>query len=161
MSGDFDLFGNPVEVLSKLRGRPKHEASAEIENKIKMLLALGWSNQRIAAAVGLSLPTLRKNYFQVLKLRECQRDRMNLARAMKLWELGTAGNVAALKAFAQMLERNDLEVLSTRIRDDQPEEVEEDRSKLGKKVRAQLEAEDVANGNSSWGDDLVFRTPVQ
>lgn len=153
-----DLFGNPV-VVSAGRGRPKHEKSAENENKIKMLLMLGWSNERIASAIGISVPTMRKNYFRVLKLRDHQRDAMMLEKAMKLWERGMEGNVAALNAFDALVEKNDLALMEREFRgpdksDDQPKE-----KPIGKKEQAQMEAEAVVTDqDDTWGDDLSFGT---
>ena len=72
-----------------------------------MLVALGWSNKRIAAALYVTLPTLRKHYFSELKFRDVSRDRLNAAMASKLWSLFMAGNVAAGKEFRNFLEVND------------------------------------------------------
>ena len=55
---DLDLFGDPVRVPGR-RGRPQHVASQRNRDKVVMLLALGWSNDRIANALVVSLPTLR------------------------------------------------------------------------------------------------------
>lgn len=159
--GETDLFGNPVEV-GRGRGRPKHEACAETENKIKMLLLLGWSNERIAAAVGVSAPTLRKNYFRVLKLREVQRDRMLLAKAMRLWELAQAGKVAAFQEFDRLLERNDLMALdqgfaSAAGDDAAAAPAAAPTPKRGKKEQAQADAAELASGSDDeWGSDLAF-----
>lgn len=72
-----------------------------------MLVALGWSNKRIAAALYVTLPTLRKHYFSELKFRDVARDRLNSTMACKLWGLFMAGNVAAGKEFRSFLEIND------------------------------------------------------
>ena len=72
-----------------------------------MLVALGWSNKRIAASLFVTLPTLRKHYFSELKFREVARDRLNATMATKLWELFMDGNVAAGKEFKDFVERND------------------------------------------------------
>ncbi|WP_228930725.1 hypothetical protein [Roseibium aggregatum] len=165
MSQEFDLFGNPIVTGQKGRGRPKHVPTPEIENKIKMLLSFGWSNERIARAVGVSQPTLRRNYFQVLKLRDYQRDMMTAAKAMKLWELGMAGNVGAFKAFEKLLERNDMMKLDADLRDmqnagDDEQEDEIAPRKLGKKEQAQADAESAMRSAGDWGGDLAFRGSV-
>lgn len=73
-----------------------------------MLLALGWSNPRIAAALGITLPTLHKYYFYELRQQEVARDRLDLRRIELAWELAEGGNVGALKEFSRLLERNDM-----------------------------------------------------
>lgn len=75
-----------------------------------MLVALGWSNMRIAAAMYVTQPTLRKYYFSELKFRDVARDRLNAGLAMKIWEQVQAGNVGAMKEFQKFLDRNDLMV---------------------------------------------------
>lgn len=168
MDQEFDLFGNPVVTGQKGRGRPKHVPTPEIENKIKMLLAFGWSNERIARSVGISQPTLRRNYFQVLKLREHQRDMMTAAKAVRLWELGMGGNIGAFKEFQKLLERNDMMKLDDDLRAMQnagrdPEEnaeAEAPSRKLGKKEQAQLDAESAMTDGGDWGGDLAFRGAV-
>jgi hypothetical protein len=64
-----------------------------------MLVALGWSNKRIASALFVTLPTLRKHYFSELKFREVARDRLTANMATKLWDAVHGGNVAAGKEF--------------------------------------------------------------
>jgi len=152
---EFDLFGMPFEARGGKRGRPEHVASPENINKIKMLLSLGWNNERIANALGISQPTLRKNYFQVLKLeRAIARDQMVMAQMMKAWELISSGNVGAFKVFDRLVERNDAMVADRAFRGDEPAAAPSER--LGKKELAQRAAEDAEN-NDTWGGDLAFR----
>ena len=108
MSEILDLFGDPVPANWGERGRPEHLATQQNRNKVSMLVALGWSNKRIAAALFITLPTLRKHYFSELRFREVARDRLDAALSMKLWEQVQAGNVGAMKEFQKLLERNDL-----------------------------------------------------
>ncbi len=103
-----DLFGDPVPSNWGGRGRPEHIPTQQNRNRVSMLVALGWSNQRIAAAMLVTLPTLRKHYFSELKYRAVARDRLDANLATKLWDLFLAGNVAAGKEFRKLLERNDL-----------------------------------------------------
>lgn len=108
MAESFDLFGDPVPEGHGKRGRPQHVATQENRNKVVMLLAFGWNNERIARALHITAPTLRKNYFRELKFREEHRDRMDASLAMHLWKQVEAGNVAAMKEFRALQERNDL-----------------------------------------------------
>ena len=101
MSQVFDLFGDPVPDNHGGRGRPQHLPTTENRNKVTLLLALGWSNSRIANAIHITQPTLRKHYFSVIKFREAQRDRMDAAMASILWKQFQDGSVAAGKAFVE------------------------------------------------------------
>lgn len=164
MTENFDLFGNRVQERFGARGRPPYERNDQDENKIKLLLALGWSNERIAHAIGISLPTLRKNYFQVLKVRQRQRDMLDAARAMKLWDLSMGGNVGAIKEFGRLMERNDAMLAEQSFRnDDRPSAPTapnvERADRMGKKEQAQIAAE-AAESSETWGDDLAFRGRV-
>jgi len=130
-----DLFGDPVPENWGRRGRPQHIATMENRNKVKMLLALGWSNERIANALDVTPPTLRKSYRRELKFREEQRDRLNAAMAMKLWKGVDEGNVSAIREFQAFLEKNDLMTYGQTSKPESPKE-----PKLGKKEAALIAA---------------------
>ncbi|WP_257164672.1 hypothetical protein [Bradyrhizobium sp. SRS-191] len=104
-----------------------------------MLVALGWSNPRIAAALYVTLPTLRKHYFSELKFREVARDRLEAGIAMKLWEGVQAGSVPAIKEFRSYLDRSDrMEAERSMGSDPKPSET----TRPGKKVADQQRAID-------------------
>ncbi|MGA0561709.1 hypothetical protein ACO2RV_04610 [Ancylobacter sp. VNQ12] len=107
MAEEFDLFGMPILPRGETRGRPKHAASLENRNRVNMLLALGWSNDRIAGALGITLPTFRKHYFSELKYRAVARDRLDMRRAELLWRQVEGGNVGAMREFGRLVEKND------------------------------------------------------
>ena len=107
MSDVFDLFGDPVPEGWGRRGRPQHIATRENRNKVMMLLAFGWNNDRIARAIAITPPTLRKNYFRELRQRMDMRDRLDASLAMRLWQQVEQGNVGAMREFNKLLERND------------------------------------------------------
>ncbi|TDT94910.1 hypothetical protein DFO45_2668 [Azorhizobium sp. AG788] len=151
MDGIFDLFGQPVTLRERKAGRPEHEATPEKRNRVMILLALGWTNERIASALAISQPTLRKYYVSELRQRDIARDRLDATRFAMCWEQAKAGNVAALKEFGRMLERSDL-MLTQRAYGEMPEPAPRP---LGKKEAAALEAETAGEG-SEWGDDLRF-----
>lgn len=138
MPRSFDLFGDPVPPNHGRRGRPAHIATLENRNKVAMLLALGWTNERIGRALAIDLKTLRKNYSQELAIRSIQRDRMDAAIAMVLWDQAKTGNVAAVREFRAFVEKNDAMLF------DQPDEIAAPR--LGKKEEAQRAAESAATG---------------
>ncbi|WP_245282135.1 hypothetical protein [Rhizobium sp. LC145] len=118
-------------------------ATEKNRNKVMLLLAMGWSNARIANALGITQPTLRKNYFQQLRCRDLARDRLEGARLDLAWELAKAGNVGAMREFARLMERNDRMELERELATEakQPEkQVAVER--LGKKVMEEMRALD-------------------
>jgi hypothetical protein len=137
MTEIFDLFGDPVPANHGKRGRPQHVVTQENRRKVSMLVAFGWNNERIASALRITPPSLRRHYFSELKFREVARDRLDTALAMKLWEQAETGNVGAIKEFRKLIEHNDLmsSHFAARFADKQPKE-----PKLGKKEKALLAA---------------------
>ncbi|EJL57956.1 hypothetical protein PMI09_00661 [Rhizobium sp. CF122] len=143
MHQEIDLFGNPVVDTRRGVGRPSHEVTAKTRNRVKMLVALGWANPRIANALAISLPTLRKNYFHELKARDAARDQLDARRLELAWELAEGGNVGAFKEFGRLLERNDRmeverELSSAPKKDEKPATSE----RLGKKQLDEIRARD-------------------
>lgn len=130
----FDLFGNPVEAGTGKIGRPRKQATAEDRNKVKMLLAVGWSNERIASVLHMSLPTFRRLFFQELKLRAVARDMLDARRLELAVSAAQSGNVGAMRQVDRLLDRFDqmkAEHDYGRQPDKQPAPVKE---KLGKKL---------------------------
>ncbi|UGY14605.1 MULTISPECIES: hypothetical protein [Bradyrhizobium] len=108
MADVFDLFGDPVPSNWGQRGRPEHVPSQQNRNRVSLLVALGWNNARIASALFITQPTLRKHYFSELKFRDVARDRLVAQVGVKLMDGVNAGNVSAIREFQKYLERNDL-----------------------------------------------------
>lgn len=131
----FDLFGDPVPEGRGGRGRPQHVPTSENRNRVNLLLALGWGNERIAAALRITPPTLRRHYFSELRHRDVARDRLDLRRAEVLWREAEKGNVGAIKEFGRLLERNDLMLFGQTSRP-QPAAPAPKPAKLGKKEAA-------------------------
>ncbi|MNV12190.1 hypothetical protein D3C71_1027840 [compost metagenome] len=108
-----------------------------------LLLAMGWSNARIANAIGITQPTLRKNYFQQLRQRDLARDRLEGARLDLAWEFAKAGNVGAMREFGKLMERNDrMEVERELGSAPKPEEKPAPTERLGKKQLDEIRARD-------------------
>lgn len=107
MAEVFDLFGNPVDAGSGKPGRPRKEATPEDRNKVKMLLAVGWSNDRIAGVLGMSLPTFRRNFLHELKIRPVARDMMDARRLELALTAAQSGNVGAMRQVDRLLEKFD------------------------------------------------------
>lgn len=129
----FDLLGDPIPPNRGKRGRPQHVPTKENGNKIMLLLAQGWTDIRIAAAIGITVPTLKRHYFSVLKKRDAARDRVEAIGLLTLWNLGREGNVAAMKEYFR---RHD-----AAIGDVFDDKVETEARRLGKKEQTRLEAE--------------------
>ncbi len=130
MDQEFDLWGDPIPPRAEKRGRPTHEVTEEKRNRIAVLRSLNWTHSRIAEAIGISEPTLRKNYFRELEMGLVQRRAEAL---VKLRELGMGGNVSALKAYIALTEKSDLDGPRGAVR--MPKE-----QRLGKKDQAVVDA---------------------
>lgn len=109
-----NLFGEIWLAADKRRGRPAFEWTEENSNKVSMLLAAGWSNDRIAGVIldprtgkSISVPTLKRHFRSELQVRDAARDRMEAERLMRVWGNAQTGNVGAERLFVQLLERND------------------------------------------------------
>lgn len=156
-----DLFGNERYLTPRKKGRPAFERTDENANKISMLLAMGWSNDRIAGCVidprtgkPISVPTLKRHFRSELQVRDVARDQLTAKRLMQAVEASDSGNVGAMRLLGQMIEKNDMMLAASRIRKAQDDA--SDTAKMGKKERALRDAEEIADGDvqGSWGDDL-------
>nr|CAD6412930.1 resolvase [Rhizobium sp. Q54] len=154
MSENFDLFGHPIPEWKGKRGRPPYEPTANDRNKIKLLLALGWSIERMANGIGVSPATVKRYFRAELKERDAMRDRLDARRFELAMEQANAGNVAALKELGKMIERSDAMLIEARLRHGHHVPAPEKEEKLGKKEAARAAAKD-AGKDSHWGDDLL------
>jgi hypothetical protein len=138
---NLDLFGDPIPEHWGRRGRPPHVPSVDNRNKVKMLLALGWTDERIANSLSISQPTLRKHYFLELKFRDEARDRLEARYAMLVWQGVEALSGAAFKEFRRIVDHGDAVNADKKVRHratDGPRP-----QKLGKKEERQLAAHQV------------------
>lgn len=62
---DLDLFGDPLPG-PRGPGRPRHRPSRHLRTQVCKLVAKGVSQERIAAALGITKPTLLRNYHEEL-----------------------------------------------------------------------------------------------
>ena len=135
MAENLDLFGDPIPEGRGRPGRPMHVPTQENRNKVSMLLAFGWNNERIAQALHIDPKTLRRHYSRELRFRDEARARLDAALAMRLWKQVEAGNVSAMREFRDLLEHNDLMLLGG-----QPKP-EPKPPRLGKKEAAEAAAQ--------------------
>lgn len=138
MAQEFDLFGDPIPDNHGRRGRPQHIATVENRSKVKMLLAFGWTAERIAAAMGITQPTLRKNYFQELKTRDTARAKLEASYKFRVFKDAMNGNASAQRLMMQIMERElgDLMAAPQKMDDVSGKPI-----KLGKKRQAELDAQ--------------------
>ncbi|MCK1684261.1 hypothetical protein IVA87_33965 [Bradyrhizobium sp. 147] len=158
MAQVFDLFGDPVPSNWGGRGRPEHVPTQQNRNRVSLLVALGWSAPRIAAALYVTPPTLRKHYFSELKFAQVARDRLVAQLGLKLLEGVNAGNVSAIREFQKFIERNDLMLYGQTA--PQPRKPDADKPakapKVGKKEAAVIEAHTPDQG-STLGELMARR----
>ncbi|MDN3710980.1 hypothetical protein QWZ10_02575 [Paracoccus cavernae] len=112
----FDLFGNPMRGGSGKRGRPAFQWTPELFNKIKLMLALGWPNDRMAGAVGVSSATLKRHFRAELAERDVARDQLTLRRFELAMQQANKGNLGAVKELGRMVDQNDAALADARIR---------------------------------------------
>lgn len=137
-----DLFGYPDRPGRGQRGRPRFHPAPRDRNRVRLLLACGWSIERIASAVEISVPTLRRHFRAELAGRDAMRDRLD-ARMLELAaESANAGNVSGLKELQRLVEKNDLVLAEARFGASAPEERSERPEKIGKKEARERAAAD-------------------
>lgn len=144
MTLNFDLLGDPIPENWGRRGRPQHIPTQENRSKIRLLLGFGWTVERIARALRVSKPTLRKHYFAELRHADEARDALKGAHLMMLYREADKGNVGAIKELGRMIERDELDQISRRRRAEEPKE-----EKLGKKAAAEAAARSAHEG-TEW-----------
>lgn len=156
MAENLSLFGWSIPEARDVAGRPEHEPSDENRMKIMLLLSLGETNKDIAAALGISQPTLRRHYFQLLSTRRIARKQLDATVWVKLYEKVLAGDVSAIKEFNKKLDKHDVAELSANFggKAERKPAAPKKEPALGKKEIARLEAVNAADG-TDWGDDLL------
>lgn len=116
MTEEIDLFGHAIRPGYGRRGKPPHQPTEEDRNRVKMLLALGWDDGRIAAVLGVCKKTFRKHYFPELKCRAIARDAMEASTLEVLWRESQAGRVTAIDRLHKFLDRHDAETAERRMK---------------------------------------------
>lgn len=109
-----DLFGNQRYLKPRTRGRPPFEWTQENSNKVSMLLAMGWANERIAGCIldprtgkPISVPTLKRHFRSELQVRAVARDQLFARRIERIWEAAERGVITAERELDRLIERND------------------------------------------------------
>ena len=149
MAQNLDLLGDPIPENWGGRGRPAHIPTAENSNKVMVLLAMDWSEEKIAAALGITKPTLRKHYFRQLKVRDEARARLESAMVYSLATKAVTGDVPAYREVSRAMEKADMKrehqaFQATPVAESRP-------GRLGKKEERQAAAEEVVAGKFAPG----------
>ena len=146
-----DLFGDPWGEARGRGGRKRHRRLPQVAEKIGVMRATGATVEDVAAALGLSEPTLRKYYFRELS-EGAQIARRVLVEAM--WKKAIEGNVSAAKFIRDEFPKGDAEAFVNASRPGQAAPLA---TPTGKKEAAQLAAQTAGQG-TDWGDDLLAPT---
>lgn len=115
MTMEFDLLGDPIPEGWGKRGRPPHMPTEEKRRLVRQLLAFGWPIEKIAAAMTITPPTLRKNYFRELRYREEARAAVEGKLLSALMNEVEKGNVSAIDKYFRLIEKHDLKELAARV----------------------------------------------
>ncbi|AFA44843.1 hypothetical protein [Rhodobacter capsulatus] len=138
----FDLFGNPVRPGKGERGRPSFEVTERNRNKVKLLLAMGWANERVAGAIGCSLATLKRYFRAELAERQVMRDRLDAERMMVMAEAAMSGVIGASRVLQDMIDRNDRMQAERAVAEKTPVAKPQAADRLGKKAMVRAQAHD-------------------
>lgn len=150
MDRKFDLLGDPIPEGRGEPGRTGHIPTAENARKIRALLVAGLKNQQIARELGISVPTLRKHYFQSGKInarlaREMAVAEMRARNILRLDAQADKGSVSAMRALEPLLEKAEREIIEARIGEEGPREqsvgVKRQREMLGHEADDELDRE--------------------
>lgn len=107
----FDLLGHPVSANKGEKARPQHAPSTENLEKIILLLGMGRSEADCAAAIGLSVPTMKKHYFSHPEVRLAKRHAALVVEGellRRLNEQSLAGKTAATEKLLKRLDKAQL-----------------------------------------------------
>ena len=126
-----DLLGDPVPETHGGKGRPPHMATDDRRRLVVQLLAEGWTNERIAAALSITKTTLTKHYRRELRRRDDARARVEALLRDTLRTKIEAGDVPAVREYRRLLDRHDLKASPPPPKAEAP----------GKKVEARRAAE--------------------
>lgn len=142
-SEDVDLFGDPVIHRGGKRGRPEHVRTERNANKVSLLFALGHEVKDVAAAIGITQPTLRKHYFSEVSQRTAMQLKLKAEVLAQLFDQAKAGNVGAMKKLLDQAERGELVSLNAAVKNRKTDDKPKKALPVGKKQEQQALAERV------------------
>ena len=148
-----DLFGYPDRPGRGKKGRPTFTPTLRDHNRVRLLLAMGWANQRIASALEISLPTLQKYFRAELAERELMADRLEARRLELAMEQANTGNISALRELGRLIERQEAALADAEFRKKPKEELA---ARLGKKEQL---ADEASRPSPDW--QVLLDEPVR
>ena len=141
-----DLLGHPVPANKGAKGRPQHAPTAEKLEIAIGLYAEGHGDRDVAAALGISVPTLRAHYFSHPELKALRRKARMVVKGRMvhaLFKAVEAGKVGAIDKVLKRLDRADQAELARRMAGLQEERPKPKPAPLGKKEAAVRAAKEV------------------
>lgn len=150
MDRKFDLLGDPIPDGRGEPGRTGHIPTAENAKKIRALLVSGMKNPQIARELGISVPTLRKHYFQSGKInaklaREMAIAEMRARNILRLDAQADKGSVSAMRALEPLIDKAEREIIERDMGSDAPHEksqgLKRQRELLGHEADDELDRE--------------------
>ena len=144
---ELDLFGRPVEPLRDRRGRPSYKVSEENQQFVAVRAAAGWSQEAIAADMGIDPKTLRKNFSRELHAGALMIEGQQLD---VLSQQARRGHVPSIKALREMMEKGQRRKVARQFQDDAPQPEEA----IGKKEQRRRDALEAKEEGDDWLGDL-------
>jgi AraC-like DNA-binding protein len=142
-----DLLGDPLRPLPDKRGRRKLRFPEQVYEKVEVLSAAGMLQDDIAAAVGISAPTLRKYFRPELDMGPArQRARVLGVLAMQ----ADKGNVSAAKAYLAEIDRHQAAAAFQRRERSVPAAPAPAPARGGKKAAARAQADAAIAGGDKF-----------
>ena len=140
--GEVDLFGLPV-LPEKGRGRPAHVWTRENSDLISLLFACGRSPTEVAHVLGITKPTFYKHYFNEISRAGLAPLMMRGRQLVRLNKLAEAGNVAAEKALAGLIQSEQIRTAADRVSDRGKGKAKPaaEAGRIGKKEQAKQDAQ--------------------
>ncbi|MBN9674633.1 hypothetical protein [Salipiger bermudensis] len=117
-------------------------------------LMQGWSNQRVADALGVGVSTLKRNFGPLLRMRDQMPDRLRLLIFSTAVRKSIEGDMGAIRQVRQLIDDNERRLAAARV--NRAAEKDKADEQIGKKERARRDAKEVAKtgGGDLWGGDL-------
>lgn len=147
---ELDLFGLPLLPIKDRRGRPSFKKTKENQQFVALRAAAGWTQEAIAADMGIDPKTLRKNFSRELS----EGALMIQGQHLDVLSLrARQGHVSAIKQLEDMLEKGQRRRMARQLQDPEGDE-DTPVQKLGKKEAAQRAARETIEQDdeaSPWG----------
>jgi hypothetical protein len=100
------FFSGECILTENRRGRRPHRPTDQSRKTLLILRGLGWTEEGVAAALGMTAKTLRKHYSTELRLRRHgAREQLAAENLLALWGKASGGNLAAMMTMRRLIMR--------------------------------------------------------